>query len=115
MFKRIQWIQKSLKTGIKYVLFGKVSRFANKLNIAHPEIELASEESNKKLYLHPVYHSTDKLRKKSMDNRFFVKIMKTLLKEVSSLIQETLPPYMVSRFKLKNRASCYCRYTLSKK
>ena len=104
-FKRIQWIQKNLKTGIKYVLFGKVSRFANKLNIAHPEIELASEESNKKLYLHPVYHSTDKLRKKSMDNRFFVKTMKTLLKEVSSLIQETLPPYMVSRFKLKNRAS----------
>src|SRR5690349_12730018 len=38
-FKGISWIHQKLQVGVEYVVYGKLSAFNGRLNIAHPEIE----------------------------------------------------------------------------
>ncbi|MFK7953995.1 MAG: ATP-dependent DNA helicase RecG [Ekhidna sp.] len=99
-FKGAQWIQKSITIGVKYVAFGKASLFNGKFNIAHPEIEIQTEKNSKGGYLQPVYHTSEKLRKRNLDSKYFSKMMKVLLVEAVNQIQETLPEDLVSQFKL---------------
>lgn len=99
-FKGVQWIQKSLTIGVKYVAFGKATLYGSKLNIAHPEIEIQTEKNTKGGYLQPIYHSTEKMKKKGMDSKFFSKVMKVLLVEAVHQIRETLPDTLIQRFNL---------------
>ena len=102
-FKGIQWIQKSLTIGVKYVAFGKASLFSGKLNIAHPEIEVLTEKNAKGGYLQPIYHTSEKMKKKGLDSKFLSKCMKVLLVEAVNHIQETLPENLIQQFKLVDK------------
>lgn len=99
-FKGAQWIKKSLSVGVQYVLFGKATRYGSKLNIAHPEVEVRTEKNTKGGYLQPVYHTTEKLKKKGIESKFFSKVMKVLLVEAIHQIHETLPDKLVDQFNL---------------
>jgi len=99
-FKGVQWIQKSLSIGVKYIAFGKATIFNGKFNIAHPEIEIQTEKNTKGGYLQPVYHTTEKMKKKGMESKFFTKVMKVLLVEAVNHIEETLPDSLIRSFNL---------------
>ncbi|MEM6734757.1 MAG: ATP-dependent DNA helicase RecG [Bacteroidota bacterium] len=102
-FKGVQWIQKSLTIGVRYVAFGKASIFNGKLNIAHPEIEVQTEKNTQGGYLQPIYHSTEKMKKKGMESKFFSKVMKNLLVEAVHHIEETLADSLIQLFRLMDR------------
>jgi len=99
-FKAVQWMHKSLKTGIPYVVFGKATKFGSKYNIAHPEIEVLTPSHDQKGYLQPVYHSTEKLKYKFLDSKALSKLQKTLLTLSKDKIPETLPVEIIAHFKL---------------
>lgn len=99
-FKGAQWIQKSITIGVKYVAFGKATLFNSKFNIAHPEIEIQTEKNTKGGYLQPVYHTSEKLKKRNLDSKYFSKMMKILLVEAVHQIRETLPESLTSQFNL---------------
>ncbi|HNO06867.1 MAG TPA: OB-fold nucleic acid binding domain-containing protein, partial [Flavobacteriales bacterium] len=40
-FKGIRWLQPILKEGAEFIVFGKVTDFRGRLNMAHPELEAA--------------------------------------------------------------------------
>jgi ATP-dependent DNA helicase RecG len=80
-----------LKPNVDYVVFGKPSRYGNKLSIAHPEIELLTEKSEKGGYLQPVYPLSEKLRNRYIDNKFIIKLQQDVIKGAISHIRETLP------------------------
>lgn len=102
-FKGVQWIQKGLSVGVKYVAFGKATLYGGKFNIAHPEIEVQTEKNTKGGYLQPIYHSTEKMKKKGMDSKFFSKAMKVLLVEAVNHIPETLPENLIGQFRLVDK------------
>ncbi|MEM6812969.1 MAG: ATP-dependent DNA helicase RecG [Bacteroidota bacterium] len=102
-FKGIQWIQKSLTIGIKYVAFGKASIFKGKLKIIHPEIEVQTEKNTQGGYLQPIYHSTEKMKKKGMESKFFSRVMKNLLVEAVHHIEETLTDSLIRLFRLMDK------------
>lgn len=102
-FKGIQWIKKNLTIGVTYIIFGKATLFNGKFNIAHPEIEAATEKNLKGGFLIPVYHSTEKLKKKAIDSRFFMKVMKGLLVEAVKHIHETLPDRLLHQYRLMDK------------
>lgn len=102
-FKGISWIQKSLHIGVKYVAFGKASLFGGKLNIPHPEIEVQTEKNTKGGYLQPVYHATEKMKKKGMESKFFSRAMKVILVEAVHHIPETLPDELIAQYKLMDK------------
>lgn len=103
-FKGGNWILKKLKPGIEYVVFGKPTLFNNRINIAHPEIEIYLPGEDKKTYLHPVYPTTEKLRARFLDSKGISRLQKTLIKNALSFISETLPEYIINKFKLFSKS-----------
>ncbi|WP_084812141.1 ATP-dependent DNA helicase RecG [Flammeovirga pacifica] len=97
-FKGAKWIEKKLKVGAWYVIYGKPQRYGYKMSIAHPEMEEydPNVETKKTGGLQPVYHTSDKMKNKGMDSRMLAKITRTLLEKVYHDISETLPPYILS-------------------
>lgn len=102
-FKGVQWLNKSLKTGIPYVAFGKATKFGNNYNIAHPELEVLTPSHDQKGYLQPVYHSTELLKNKFLDNKAIIKFQKALLTQCKDKIPETLPLDIIEHFRLVSK------------
>ncbi len=96
-FQGINGIMQKLKPTINYVVFGKPSVFGNKLQMAHPEIELLTEKSEKGGYLQPVYPLSEKLRTKYIDNKFIVRLQQEVLKGSLNHIRETLPTALLQQ------------------
>lgn len=101
-FKGVSWIEKSLKKGEEYIVYGKVNVYHGNKNIAHPEMDLVSQAKKKtRGTLEPVYHSTEKLARKGVD----LKLRKSCIKEILSKVpdsyyQETLPQSVLTKLKL---------------
>jgi ATP-dependent DNA helicase RecG len=108
-FNSAQWIQKSLKTGNQYLVFGRTSFFQGFPQIMHPEIEpLTDEISEGKNYLEPVYPSTEKLKLKALGGRQIAKLTASLFSLLNEKnIPEILPDSILSQLKLINRFSAF--------
>ncbi len=109
-FQGIKWIEKALIPGKAYILFGKPGFFNGKAQMPHPEIELYSPEALKRkgnITLQPAYNSTEKLKQFALDSKGIEKLTTTLLEQYAKDIPETLPLYLLNRFKLMGRADAY--------
>lgn len=102
-FKGIQWVLKNIARGVKYIVFGKATLFNGKLNLAHPEVDVLTEKNQKSGFLQPVYHTSEKLKKRGLDSKFISKIMKVLLVEAVKHISETLPTALTQQFQLVDK------------
>ncbi len=94
-FKGASWVQKKLKVGIEYVVFGKPNRIGKFLSIAHPEIEISTPRSIKGSYLQPIYSTTEKLKARFIDSKAISKFQKALLDMAINNINEPLPPNLI--------------------
>lgn len=101
-FKGIKWIEKNLKLNHVYIIFGKVTFFNSKAQMAHPELEIFSKENKNRgnLSLQPVYNSTEKLKQFSLDSKGIQKLVANLLDICLNKIEEVLPEYLIDQFKL---------------
>ncbi len=102
-FQGINWISAKLKPNVQYVVFGKPSRFGSKLSMAHPEIELVSDQQEQGGFLQPVYPLTEKLRARHLDSKSISKLMKELLALSKEKIRETLPQSLLTSEKLLSK------------
>ncbi|WP_295772327.1 ATP-dependent DNA helicase RecG [uncultured Mucilaginibacter sp.] len=109
-FQGIKWVEKTIMVGKAYIIFGKPSEFNGKTQMAHPEVEPYSPDVLKRmsnLTLQPGYNSTEKLKSYSLDSRGLQKLMANLLEQCLRDITETLPLYIIQKFKLMSRADAY--------
>lgn len=95
-FKGARWLVTSLKTGQEYILFGKPNVFNGRINIPHPELELAATwEQGLEAALQPVYSTTEKLTAKGLSSRAIWKLVKTVLPQVEGQLNEVLSDELV--------------------
>lgn len=100
-FKGAKWIKDSLKTGILYVIYGKLNWYNGKANMPHPEMETVKEYKSKlQMSMQPVYPSTEKLANKGVGNKMMRSMIQNLLQQVYGIIEETLPSYLLSENEL---------------
>ncbi|MEQ8583860.1 MAG: ATP-dependent DNA helicase RecG [Marinoscillum sp.] len=104
-FQGVKWVKSRVGVGIPYIVFGKPTRFGSKYNIAHPEVEPLTEKSKQGSYLHPVYTTTEKLKRRFIDSKAISKMMKMLLIEAVNHINETLPPSIIQQYRLMDKKS----------
>lgn len=104
-FQSVSWVRDSIKTGEKYILFGRISRFKSSWSMAHPEVELFGQRSEgNEGRLEPVYSSTEKLSKKGLDSRGRRRIVVQLIRQLQSQhLPENLPGYLVTKFRFLPR------------
>jgi ATP-dependent DNA helicase RecG len=98
-FKGIKWTAAKVVPGVEYIVFGRPTRYGDKLNIAHPEMEALTARSEKGGYLQPVYSVTEKLRARYVDSKMISKLMQELLVLAKERIHETLPEQIVRSYK----------------
>lgn len=104
-FQGISWLERSLTVGKQYVVYGRVSLFNGRFNIAHPEMEeLTPDNAQSARTFDPVYPSTDKLAQKGLDARGLRKLVRTLLDQITPAeLPETLPDTILSAYRLMPR------------
>ncbi len=102
-FQGISWVLQKIKPGIEYVVFGKPNRFGKSFSIAHPEVEPASARNEKGAFLQPVYSLSDKLRTRRIDSKTISKLQQELLRIAQSHISETLPDYLIKKFRFPGK------------
>jgi ATP-dependent DNA helicase RecG len=108
-FQGINWIQKALQVSHQYLVFGKLSFFMNKPQIAHPEIEVfTAEKATGKSFLEPIYSSTEKLKTRGLNGRVIGKFTYTLLQLITEKdLPENLPEPLVKQYKFISRYDAY--------
>jgi ATP-dependent DNA helicase RecG len=100
-FQGHKWMSEKLKLQTEYIVYGKATQFNYKFNISHPDIEVVSEEIIKQQSaFQAVYHSTEKLKNKSLDSDGIRKAQRVLSQQLTEhIITETLTPSIISDFK----------------
>ncbi len=108
-FQGITWIERTLKEGAEYLVYGRVGFFSGLPQITHPEIESkATEKQEGKIFLEPVYPSTEKLKARGLGGRQIGKLtyaLLSLLKEKD--LQENLPSSLLKKLHFTNRYSAF--------
>ena len=100
-FRGQKWIRENLKLNIPYVIFGKVNWFNGSFSMPHPEMELWEDhEKGLKIYMQPVYPSTEKLANKGITNRVTNKLIQQLFLETKGRFKETLSPSLINELNL---------------
>jgi ATP-dependent DNA helicase RecG len=108
-FQGVNWIQKTLKVGESYLVYGRVTFFKGQPQVVHPEIEVLTKEKEEgKNYLEPVYPSTEKLKSKFLGGRQIGRLTKVLLDLVHQKdIPENLPVNVIKQLHLVDRYSAF--------
>lgn len=108
-FQGIHWVEKNLIEGRDYLIYGKPGFFNGRPQIVHPEIEVYTpEKAGGKIFLEPIYPTTEKLKAKSLNGRQIGKLMFQLLSQLREVdIPENLPESLLKQLKLINRFEAY--------
>lgn len=108
-FQGMQWVQKSLKANTPYLVYGRISYFNGRPQMAHPEMEvLTADNKAGKDFLEPIYPSTEKLKARGLNGPAISKLTKALLDQLSLQdIPENLPSPILEQYRLMPRAQAY--------
>ncbi|MCD6333606.1 MAG: ATP-dependent DNA helicase RecG [Bacteroidales bacterium] len=101
-FRGIRYIQKSLKPGTGYLLFGKPVFFNRQISIPHPELE-SLEKVEKQAFpsiFQAVYPTTERMKSSYLHSKAIQKLQQHLLQKVYRRIPETLPAYLIDQLRL---------------
>ena len=104
-FQGIKWIRESLKPNTEYIVMGKPSVFNGHINIAHPDLERADNETASNRKYIPIYSSTEKLKAKGLHTKGIAKLTEQLLRLAEGRIPETLPKSVIAKYRLPDRAN----------
>lgn len=102
-FQGAKWLANILKEDAEYVVYGKLTIYKGKKNIAHPEMELLKERAAENLQptFDPVYPSTEKLDSRGLDSKGRRQILKAILGKLKEDdVHENIPAYLRKQLKL---------------
>ncbi|MBA2611083.1 MAG: ATP-dependent DNA helicase RecG [Bacteroidetes bacterium] len=108
-FKGYNWMAQKLLVGKEYVVFGKPTAFNRRFNLAHPDIDLVSDDLlAQQSAFQAVYNSTEKLKIKGLDSEGIRKTIRGLINQLQSQhIDETLSREVRTDHKLIDRFTAF--------
>ncbi len=103
-FKGLKFVEDKYRLNQPYIIFGKPQRYGRMLNIAHPEIDLFTEENQQKVQgLQAHYNTTEKMKSSFLNSAALRKMIYTALTDPTLQIPETLPPSLTQKYALMPR------------
>lgn len=104
-FQSLKWVEENLVRGKVYIAFGKPTVFNGSYSISHPELESYPRPVTVtgNLTLQPVYNSTEKLKKFSLDSKGIQKLQALVIEQCLQEVRETIPAYILDKYRLVNR------------
>ncbi len=107
-FKGVQWVVKNLPLQQEIVVYGKVSFFMGKPQIAHPEIEpWVAFQANRFLFK-PIYAGTEKLKMRGITSKVIAKMVEHLFDIMPpDTIVENIPSSILESQKMMLRQEAF--------
>ena len=104
-FQSLKWVDENVMRGKVYIAFGKPTVFNGSYSISHPEMETYPRPATLtgNLTLQPVYNSTEKLKKFSLDSKGIQKMQALVIEQCLHEIKETIPAYILEKYRMVNR------------
>lgn len=103
-FKGLKFVEDKYRLNQQYIVFGKPQRFGRTLNIAHPEIDIFTEENLQKVQgWQAHYNTTEKMKSSFLNSTALRKMIYTALSDPTLQIPETLPQHITQKYALMAR------------
>ena len=99
-FQGIKFLVGKYKVHQEYIVFGKPSVFNGRINIAHPDIDNASELKLSTMGLQPYYNTTEKMKRSSLNSHAIQKMMSAVVQQLREPLPETLSPAILAEHHL---------------
>ena len=104
-FRGQKWIRENIKLNVPYVIFGKCNWFNGVFSMPHPEMELLEEhKKGLKVFMQPIYPSTEKLSARGITNRVVSKLIQQIFMDTKANFSETLSDELLDELKLLNKS-----------
>ena len=104
-----KYAKQNYKIGTEYVIFGRPNVYNGRINVTHPDIDLAEKLELSAMGMQPYYHTTEKMKKAGLNSRSIERLTKTLLGVLKEPIAETLPDFITQRLHLMGRNDALCK------
>lgn len=102
-FSGAKYVYENYKVGKKFIIFGKPTVFAGRIQIVHPDMDRVEDLQLSQMGLQPYYNTTELMKKRGMTSRAIEKIVKNMLNILEQPIDETLPPFITTPLHLVSR------------
>lgn len=94
-FQGIKYVVGKYKLHTEYIVFGRPTVFNGRINIAHPDIDPASDLKLSSMGLQPYYNTTEKMKRSSLNSNAIERMMRRVVELLSEPLSETLPPFVL--------------------
>lgn len=99
-FQGIKYLLGRYEVHREYIVFGKPTVFNGRINIAHPDIDSASELTLSDMGLQPYYNTTEKMKRGGLNSHALEKLMKNAFALLQQPLAETLSEKVVREHRL---------------
>ena len=99
-FRGIKYVKGRYKTGERYLVFGKPTMFNGRVNIAHPDIDVAASVQLSEMGLQPYYNTTEKMKRSGLNSLAMTKLVNNLFQLMEKEVAETLTPEIIAKHRL---------------
>lgn len=104
-FRGLRFLKNRYKLGTRYVVFGKPTLFNGRVNIAHPDVDVAETLQLSEMGLQPYYNTTEKMKRSGLNSQAMAKLISNLFGLLGEQgIAETLTPDVIKKHRLMSLA-----------
>lgn len=104
-FSNEKYVTQTYKPDEEYIVFGKPKRYGAIFSMAHPEIEVfRGNNPRADIGFKTMYNTTETMKNHYLNSSVVRELIANLLTTVQLNIPETLPQYLIDKYKLLSRA-----------
>ncbi len=105
-----QYVYKTYKVGVDYIVFGKPGVYGGRYQFAHPDIDKAESLELSSMGMQPYYVTTEKMKKSGLQSRQIEKLTQTLVDKIAQVgLPETLPEFITTPLHLISRTEAFVK------
>ena len=109
--KGIEWVEDKMVAGKRYIIYGKPKIIKEKVSFFHPEF---GDKSTMPMGLRPVYPSSENLKRRFINNRFFNRIIEEIIGKTKQYIKENLSGELIQNLSLISKSDAVINMHLPK-
>lgn len=99
-FQGIKFILNKYNLNEEYIIFGKPTEYGGRINVAHPDMDKASDITLSSIGLQPNYNTTEKMKRSAITSAFIQKMVEGVFAKMDTRLPETLTPGIISQYHL---------------
>ena len=99
-FQGIKYVVSRYKVHQEYIVFGRPSVFNGRVNIAHPDLDPASEVQLTSMGMQPYYNTTEKMKRSFLNSHAIEKMMQNAMPLLRETLPETLTQEIIAQLHL---------------